>query len=188
MPPPRDPPPVGPEPVGAGSAGDTVEQGRPPRPPRGPRSRRTRVLLVLVVLCLLVVGAVVDRRVRLREGDRVDRCRAEAVSAVRVSSARVDSIVSYVRPALDSRIPASLRRRLHGVVSVSVAPVLPEVRRARDLCRSTRVLVLHGGLRATRADCLRLLDRDLVYLRGIVADGSHALESRVLPAGRCTHP
>jgi hypothetical protein len=166
-------------------AGDTVEQGRS-RPP--PRPRRTQVLIGLVLLCLLLGGALVDHRVRRQEGDRVDRCRADATSAVRVSSARVDSIVSYVRPALDSPIPASLRRRLHGLIAVSVAPVVPGVRSAHRLCRGTHVLAVHGGLHATRANCLRLLDRDLAYLRAIVADGSEALGSRALPAGRCTRP
>ena len=73
-------------------------------------------------------------------------------------------------------------------MSVSVAPVAPEVRRARDRCRGVDVLALHQGLHATRADCLLLLDRDLVYLRAVVAEGSRALGPRSLPTGRCTVP
>ncbi len=146
------------------------------------------MLLVGAVLVVVVVGVLVDQRVRQRESDRVHACVADAATSVRLASGRVDSIVSYARPALDSGIPPALRRRLHGLISVSVAPAVPDVRRARDRCLRTRVLWFHDGLHATRADCLRLLDRDLAYLSGVVADGSTALGPRRLPAGRCTAP
>jgi hypothetical protein len=165
--------------------GETIEQGRAPR---APRSRRSRTALVLAVAGLVLVAVVADHQVRRRESERLDGCVRDATSAVRFASARVDGIATYVRPALDSRVPASLRRRLDHLVSVSVAPTVPGVRRARDRCRVVRVLVLHSGLQATRADCLALLERDLGYLGGILRDGSRAFASRSLPAGRCTAP
>jgi hypothetical protein len=164
---------------------ETIEQGRAPR---DPRSRRGRTALVLVVVGVLLVAVVVDQRARRHESDRLDGCVREALSAVQFASARVDGIVSYVRPALDAGVPESLRRRLDHLVSVSVAPTVPGVRRARDRCRAVRVPVFHGRLHATRAGCLDLLDRDLDYLRTILVDGSRAFGSRSLPVERCTRP
>jgi hypothetical protein len=168
--------------VRADGSAETIEHGRARREPR---SRRARLVLLALGLCLVVAAAVVDHGVRRREGTQVAGCVRAASSSVRYASTRVDAIAGYVRPALDSPVPASLRRRLNGLVSVSVAPTVPDVRRARDRCLEVRVLAFHDALHATRADCLRLLERDLAYLGAVMGDGSRAFASRALPAGRC---
>jgi hypothetical protein len=163
--------------------GETLEQGRTSR---RPRSRRIRLVVTLVAVGLLLVAVGVDHSERQREGDSVGRCVRDATTAVEYSSARVDGIVSYVHPALDSDIPPALRRRLQHLISISVAPTVPDVRRARGRCLATHVLAIHDGLRATRADCLDLLERDLAYLSEILSDGTRALGWRSLPPRRCT--
>lgn len=169
-------------------APETIGQGRPlrPRGQRHPHHRRRLVLLGTVLLVLVVAGLVVDHRIRGRESLRVDACARDAASAVSFASNRVDSIVSYVRPVLDSRPRAHLRRQMFGLVSISVTPTVPGVRRARERCAATEVLWFHTGADATRRDCLLLLDRDLAYLDGVTSDGLKAFASRYLPAGRCT--
>ncbi len=163
---------------------EVLQQGREPRP-RGPRALAVRLSVGVLVVAL--VGAVlgVDHRVREGESRRVSGCAREAVGAVRFSSTRVDAILGYVRPTLESSVPEPLRRRLLRTVSIAVAPTVPGVRAARDRCTRVRVLPVHGRLQGVRDDCLRLLDRDLTYLRGVVDDGARAQLTRSLPAGTC---
>jgi hypothetical protein len=163
---------------------DVVEQGRAPREPHPRRTPRLVAGGLLVVL-LAGGGAVVDHRVRAAESPRVAACRGAATSAVRYSDARVDAISSYVRPALDSDVRGPERQRLLGLVSISVAPTVPGVRRARARCAGVHVLWLHHRLVGTRRDCLRLLDQDLAYLGRVTSDGVHAFDVRSLPRGSC---
>jgi hypothetical protein len=166
---------------------DVVEQGAPRPEPRPHRVRR--LVVTGVVLALLAsAGVVLDHRARVEESTGVTACVRAATSAVRYASARVDAISSYVRPTLDSDLPRPVRRRLVGLVSVSVAPTVPDVRRARTPCADVRVLWFHGEATRTRVDCLRLLDRDLAYLGQVTLDGSRAFATRSLPGGRCADP
>jgi len=163
---------------------EILSLGRRSRPAR---PHRRALLSVLAVSALLVVAGlgVVDHRVRLGESRRVERCVQAATSAVAFASARLESIVAYVRPVLDSAPGPVLRRRMLGLVSEAVAPTVPGVGRARRRCAASRVLVVHGGLRATRADCVRLLDRELGFLEQVEADGAHRLAAGTVRAGRC---
>jgi len=131
---------------------------------------------------------VVDHRARASESVRVASCVSTATSAVGYADARSDAIVTYVRPTFESGPPDALRRRLLGLVSISVAPTVPVVRRARASCAGTRVLWFHRGAAATREDCLRLLDRDLAFLDRVTVDGLRAFEARSLPVGTCHGP
>jgi hypothetical protein len=144
--------------------------------------------VLLGVVLLLVAGTVVvlDQRARSSEGATVLACVRDATGTVGFANRRVDAIAGYVRPSFEARPGPALRRRLLEVVSLSVAPTLPDVRRARDHCAGVDVLWLHHGLRGARRDCLRLLDRDLAYLRAVTADGVRAFDPRSQPAGRCS--
>lgn len=165
---------------------EVLQLGRERRP-RGPHALVTRVTVGVLLVALAGVGVGVDQHIREGESRRVSRCAVEAVGAVRYASARVDGILGYVRPTLDSDAAAPLRHRLLRVVSVSIAPTVPGVVAADDRCTRVRVLFVHTRLRAVRAGCLRLLARDLTYLRAVVADGALAQLSRSLPTAAC-HP
>jgi len=165
---------------------ETIEHGRHDR--RGYPPRWLRVVLAALVLVLAAGALVVDHRVRRQESVRVAGCASVAASAVRFANVRVDAIAEYVRPALESELPRSVRSRLLRLVSTSVAPMLPDVRRALATCAAVRLLPIHGDLRARQHDCLLLLRRERAYVVGISADGSRAFDARSLPAGRCTAP
>ena len=144
-----------------------------------------RFLIGALLVVVVLVGLVVDHRIREAESRRVSSCARAAAEAVHFSSARVDAIVDYVRPTLAAGLAEPVRRRLLRIVSTSVAPTITDVEDASRLCSRVRVLSLHSRLRGVRADCLRLLRRDLAYLREVVADGARAELSRSLPAGSC---
>ncbi len=139
------------------------------------------------MLLLLVGGAALwDHRLRDRDATRVRGCVAAATSSVRFTSARVDAIASYVRPALDGAQEPATRRRFERIVSRAVESTVPDVRRARERCTAVQVAWLHRGAEARRQDCLRLLQADLDYLDAVIADGARAFGTRTLPAGSCT--
>jgi len=166
---------------------ETLEQGRTPRAP----SRRRRLVFICLVAALLLAAATgvgLDHRVRQREGPAVARCVEDATTSVAFANRRSDAISGYVRPALETGPPASLRRRLEGLVSTTVAPVLHDVRRARAGCARVQVRAFHDRLRTTRADCLRLLEEDLAFLRAVSAAGVRAFDARSLHAGTCVVP
>jgi hypothetical protein len=168
---------------------ETIEHGRRGRQGRAAYPPRwLRVVLAALVLVLAAGALVVDHRVRRQESVRVAGCTSVAVSAVRFANVRVDAIAEYVRPALESELPRAVRNRLLRLVSTSVAPMLPDVRRALDTCGAVRLLPIHGDLRSRQHDCLRLLRRERAYVVGISADGLRAFDPRSLPAGRCTGP
>jgi len=143
------------------------------------------VVLVTVLAVVLAGGTVLDHRIRVREEAQVAGCVRSAASAVRYSSARVDAILGYVRPTLESNISGSVRRRMAGLLSLSVAPTVPGVRRARDRCSGVRTWWFHKGVRTTQRDCLTLLTADLAYLDRITRDGLAAFATRSLPTHRC---
>lgn len=164
---------------------EVLSLGRPRRPP-GPH-RRARLVGLAVAVLLVVAGlGVVDHRARLRESRQVEGCVRAATSSVAFASARLESIVAYVRPVLDSAPGPTLRRHMLGLVSEAVAPTVPGVSRARQRCAASRVLVVHSGLSATRADCLRLLDGELDFLNAVRADGGRR-RAAAIPVRRC-HP
>jgi hypothetical protein len=142
------------------------------------------VVLVIVAASALVV----DHRVRRQESVRVDGCAVAALDAVRFANARVDAIANYVRPALETDVPASVRRQLLTVVSTSLGPSVGDVRHALDRCDAVRVLSMHSALRAERRDCLLLLRRERAFVTGVAANGLRAFAPRSLPDGRCVGP
>jgi hypothetical protein len=166
------------------SQAETLQQGRPPRPPHPHRTARLAVTAV-VLLVVVAVSLVVDHRRRERESDRVAGCVAEATSSTRYAFARLDSVLGYVRPVIDSDATTELRRSMDLVVSGAVRPVVPDVRRARSRCAAVEVLPWHGGLIATRDACRAVLAHDLELLDNVAAGGTRGLRSSPAPAGRC---
>lgn len=166
------------------SQAETLEQGRPRRPPHPHRTARLAAAAA-VLLAVASLALVVDHRHRMQESGQVADCVAAATSSTRYAFARLQSIMGYVRPVFDSDATTELRRAMDLVVSRTIRPAVPDVRRARARCAAAEVLPWHGGLLATRDACRALLAHDLALLENVAAAGTRGLRSGPAPAGRC---
>src|SRR3712207_5441168 len=131
--------------------------------------RPTRRWLVAgaLVLALAAVGVVVDREVRAAEAAAVGRCADRTLEEVDFSQRRMRSMIAYVRPVLENRLPPGLQEQLYGMVADAASGSDTGLREVRADCEAIDVLPLHGELRRQRAACLRLLDRAADLLRAV---------------------
>jgi hypothetical protein len=144
------------------------------------RDGRTPWRRGVVAACLgalLVVGLpalVVDHSIRGREDRALDACATRARETFTVSSAPMDAMASYVRPALLNGPTARLRRGMYALVSEQAAGAdvrLTEVARG---CRRIDVWWAHAALRTRREACLRALDEGVAFLREVARNGREA--------------
>jgi hypothetical protein len=153
--------------------------GRDGRPPlMAPWVRR----LVVAVLVIAAGAAwLVDRRIRADETAAVDRCAAAAHAALDGAFGRVEAMVFYVRPTLESGQTGRLRRDLYALVGSTAAGATDRLAHARDLCAGTSVLAVHGELRERVDACDRLVARSIDYLDAVARDGRTAFRFATPP-------
>ncbi len=134
-----------------------------------------RRLLLTVLVLAVVVGWLVDQRVRDREAAALDACAAGAGSSVAAALGPVRSMSEYVRPALGAT-DADLRRSLSAMVGHQ-ADGGADLAAALAACRAVPVLAFHDDLRSRRTSCELLLRRTADYLARVALDGRAAFRT-----------
>jgi len=132
-----------------------------------------RRALVVVLVVALAAGWLVDRRVRSAEERAVGGCATQAAEAVSVARGRISSMAEYVRPTLFSA-EAGLRDDLYQLVSGVTRGTSTPLAGALAGCRSVRVLPIHDGVEARRADCVTWLEDELRFVDAVARDGRAA--------------
>jgi hypothetical protein len=140
-----------------------------------------RLLLSLLVVAV-VVGWLVDQRLRDTEAARLDACAARATSAVDGALGPVRSMSEYVRPTLAGTRAGELRDGLYALVADQAGPA-DELTVALGSCRDVPVLAVHDRLRARRASCELLVGRTIDFLDRVALDGREAFRSWPVAAG-----
>lgn len=152
-------------------------------------STRRRAFLLSLLLLASVVAAVlwrIDAGVRAEETAAVEKCRTESADAIDYLSTRVQTMTTYIRPALTAGIPREVRQNLYLLVSDEAAAAVPPLRRLQERCADVSVQWWHTGLRARRDGCVVELDRRAAHLSTVAGNAEGFFDPVDLPETGCS--